>query len=101
MLDPKWEWVDTVFGIIVGAISTVIGLVGWISPKLKELKGMTHDLRSDTDVKIEAVHERVTENAQEITRLSAHREDDQRRLKTIDEKLDRILDRIPRTPWPN
>ena len=100
-MEPKWDVVDTVVGVIAGAISTIVAMVSWIGPKLVKLEEKHQELRSDMDTKVEAVHERVTENVQEITRLRAHREDDQRRLKTIDEKLDRILDRIPRTPWPN
>lgn len=101
MYDPKWDWIDTVFGIIAGAITAIISLLGWINPKLDKLEKKAHDLKDEMDAKVEAVHERVTENAQEIARLRAHREDDQRRLEGIDKKLDRILDRIPRTPWPN
>lgn len=100
-MEPKWEWVDTVFGVIVGVITAVLSMLGWISPKLAKIEERHQELRDDMDEKIEMAHARVTENAQEIARLRAHREDDQRRLKGIDEKLDRILDRIPRTPWPN
>ena len=100
-MDPKWEWIDTTFGIIVGAITAVLSLLGWINPKLAKIEEKQMAFRDDMDTRLEAVHERITENVQETTKLRAHREDDQRRLQATDDKLHKILARIPRTPWTN
>ncbi|MDH5666547.1 MAG: hypothetical protein OEY86_00870 [Nitrospira sp.] len=99
MYDSKWEWVDTVFGVIAGVMASVISMLGWLAPKFAKIEAEADALRNDMNVKVEAVHIRITGNAQEITGLRAHREDDQRRLESIDKKLDKILDRIPRDPW--
>lgn len=95
-MEPRWEWIDTILGIIGGAVSTILGMVRWLGPKFTKMEQTTQALRNDTDKKINLVHDRITEHVEEIARLRAHREDDQRRLESIDKKLDRILDRIPR-----
>lgn len=99
MYSPLWEWVDTVLGVIAGAISTIIAMVKWIAPKFVKVDEQIRKIRTDTDMKVEAVHVRITEHVEEIARLRAHREDDQRRLENIDKKLDRILERIPMSAW--
>lgn len=99
MYDQKWDIVDTVVGVIAGVIASVLSMLGWLSPRFAKIEADIDAVHDEINVKAEAVHTRVTANAQEIARLRAHREDDQRRLEKIDEKLDKILDRIPNHTW--
>lgn len=83
MEQPKWEWMDSVFGMLIGAISTIVGLTGWISRKFEVM-------RTDFDQEVVALHERVTPLAEDVAALMAHHESDRERLQSIDKKLDRI-----------
>lgn len=93
---PKWEWMDTIFGWIVGAVSTVAAMLGWFNPKITRLD-------QEFDQKIADVHERVTPLAEEVAALSAHHENDRELLRSMNAKLDGIEkylrnDRNGRTP---
>lgn len=81
--NPKWEWMDSIFGMIVGTIATILGMLGWINPKFAQVN-------RDLDEKISDVHARITINDQHIATLKAHHERDRDQLQSIDEKLDRI-----------
>lgn len=93
-MEPKWEWVDTIFGGVAGIIASILSILGWLAPKFAKLESETVLLRNDMNMKVENAHIRITDNLREITKLKAHREDDLRRLEGMDEKLDKILDRL-------
>lgn len=95
MQDHEWKIVDTIVGVIAGVVGSVLAMLGWLQPKFAKVERETDQLRESVDDRMNSLHERVTKNLGEITRLAAHREDDLRRLEGIDKKLDRILDRIP------
>lgn len=80
---PKWEWMDSLFGMILGAISAIVGLTGWINRKFEQM-------RTKHDADIVALYERVTPLAEDVSALMAHHESDRERLQSIDKKLDRI-----------
>lgn len=96
---PKWEWVDTVFGLIVGMITTVMGMLGWISPKLQKIDEQAQALRDRMAELEQSCQTRNQLSATSIVRLEAYHEANIQRLaaiegttQQIDEKLDRLLE---------
>lgn len=83
MENPKWEWMDSIFGMILGVISTVFGMLGWINPKFEGIKKEFHEQIND-------VHARITDNDKAIAELEAHHSDKMRRLESIERKIDAI-----------
>lgn len=94
MADPKWEWMDTTFGLIVGVFTTIAGMIGWINPRLTRLEDKLDKkhqaLQVEMDRKVDEVHSRVSPLAEDVAALMAHQEGDRDRLAAIDGKLDRI-----------
>lgn len=90
MEQPKWEWVDTIFGTILGVFSAVITMTGWTGRKFREV-GEAHDqLRKDMDEKISVLHERLPPLASEVAELRAHHEAKMQRLVTIEASIREI-----------
>lgn len=83
MDNPKWEWMDSIFGMIVGGITTIFGMLGWINPRFS-------NLQKELDEKIGGVHARITDNDKAIAELEAHHSDKMRRLESIERKIDGI-----------
>lgn len=94
MADPKWEWVDTIFGIIVGTFTTIVSMVGWINPRFTKMDEKHQALRVEIDRKVDEVHSRVSPLAENVAALMAHQEGDRDRLAAIDLKLGRIEEHL-------
>lgn len=88
--NPKWEWVDTIFGMMTGVFSAIGIMTGWTSRKFTVLHERHDKLRNDMDGKVDELHARVTPLAESVAGLEAHHEGFRDRLKAIDEKLGRI-----------
>ena len=82
---PKWEWMDSAFGMIVGAITSIVGLMGWINRKLETMQA-SHDHEVTT------LHERVTPLMEDVAELRAHHESKMQRLANIEASM-QVIDR--------
>ena len=98
MAEPKWEWMDTTFGLIVGVFTTVAGMIGWINPRLTKLEDKLEKkcqtLQAEMDRKVDEVHSRVSPLAEDVAALLAHQDSDRDRLAGIDAKLGRIEEHL-------
>jgi hypothetical protein len=87
---PKWEWMDTIFGGILGVFSAVATMTGWTGRKFKAVETAHADLRRDFDEKINGVHARVTPLMADVAELRAHHEAKMQRLTTIEGSIHAI-----------
>lgn len=98
MTEPRWEWVDTIFGLVIGVLTTVMGMIGWITPRLtrldEKLDKKYQALHMEMDRKVDEVHSRVSPLAEDVAALMAHQEGDRERLAAIDAKLGRIEEHL-------
>lgn len=90
MEQPKWEWVDTIFGTILGVLGAVATMTGWTGSKFTKEEEAREKLRKDMDEKIASLHERVTPLASEVAELRAHHEAKMQRLVTIEASIREI-----------
>lgn len=104
MEQPKWEWMDTIFGAVLGVFSAVATMTGWTGRRFKEVDERHGQLQKDIDHKLSVLHGRVTPLMSDVAELRAYHEAKMQRLsmiegniKAIDEKQDeqiRILYRL-------
>ena len=90
MEQPKWEWVDTIFGTILGVLGAVATMTGWTGRKFTDVHAAHEQLRKDMDGKIAVLHERVTPLASDVAELRAHHEAKMQRLTTIEGSIQAI-----------
>lgn len=67
------EWLNRIWGFIVGVVTAIAGMGAWVSNKI-----------SGVEEGVEAVRENLTEAERNIAVLQSSREEDQRRLSSID-----------------
>lgn len=89
---PKWEWMDTIFGAVLGVFGAVATMTGWTGRKFTDVHQAQDLLRKDMDQKIADLHERVTPLAEDVAELRAHHEAKMQRLVTIEGSM-REIDR--------
>jgi hypothetical protein len=93
MADPsKWDWADTLSGMLLGVVSGILSLFGWFSTKV----GTVHD-------RIDAVHDRInivtqaaSDQAASIKVLEAHHGAKLQRLDRIEGNLTAINEKQDR-----
>lgn len=90
MEQPKWEWMDTILGAVLGVFGAVATMTGWTGSKFKEEEAAREQLRKDMDAKITVLHERVTPLASDVAELRAHHEAKMQRLVTIEGSIKAI-----------
>ena len=89
---PKWEWMDTIFGGVLGVISAVVTMTGWTGRKFKSVEESQASLRKEFDDKINSVHARVTPLMADVAELRAHHEAKMQRLTTMESGM-RAIDK--------
>lgn len=74
--EPRWEWIDMIVGLVMGAISGLLGVLGWTNRQ--------HNI----------LHERINETnkaaglqASQIATLKAHHEANANFQERVDESL--------------
>lgn len=92
MEQPKWEWVDSVFGMIIGVMTAIVGMTGWTSRRFKDAEAREGKLRESIDVQLNAIHGRVTPLMEDVAELRAHHESKMQRLAHIESSI-QVIDR--------
>lgn len=87
---PKWEWLDALFGMILGVFTTIATMTGWTSRRFNKVEERHHRLRETMDAQVDDVRARMNLLNEDVAALMAHHESDRERLQSIDKKLDRI-----------
>jgi uncharacterized membrane protein YccC len=87
---PKWEWMDTIFGTVLGVFSAVATMTGWTGRRFKDVDEAHGKLRRDLDDKITVLHGRVTPLMADVAELRAHHEAKMQRLTTIERSIQAI-----------
>lgn len=90
MEQPKWEWMDSIFGGILGVFSAVATMTGWTGRKFKTVDESHAAMRKEFDDKINGVHARVTPLMADVAELRAHHEAKMQRLTTIEGSIRQI-----------
>jgi hypothetical protein len=88
----KWEWMDSVFGMILGVLSAIIGMTGWTSRKFKDVEARDGKLRETIDQRLGDLHGRVTPLMEDVAELRAHHESKMQRLAHIESSI-QVIDR--------
>lgn len=84
---PRWEWMDTIFGAVLGVISAVATMTGWTGRKFKEVEEAQDKMEQAFDHKISSLHARVTPLLADVAELRAHHEAKMQRLATIETSI--------------
>lgn len=90
MEQPKWEWMDTIFGAVLGVFSAVATMTGWTGRRFKEVDERHGQLQKDLDHKLAVLHGRVTPLMSDVAELRAHHEAKMQRLTTIEGSIQAI-----------
>lgn len=66
MADPTsppaiWQWLDSIWGFGAGVLAGVLGVMGWVSPKLKEMRMLISTVEASTNAKIAHVDDHAHE----------------------------------------
>ena len=89
---PKWEWIDSVFGMVVGVMTAIVGMTGWTSRRFKDAEVREGQLRESIDLRMNAIHGRVTPLMEDVAELRAHHESKMQRLAHIESSI-QVIDR--------
>jgi hypothetical protein len=89
---PKWEWIDSVFGMVIGVMTAIVGMTGWTSRRFKDAEVREVKLRESIDVQLNAIHGRVTPLMEDVAELRAHHESKMQRLAHIESSI-QVIDR--------
>lgn len=90
MEQPKWEWMDTILGAVLGVFSAVATMTRWTGRRFKEVDEAHGKLRQDFDAKLNVLHGRVTPLMADVAELRAHHEAKMQRLVTIESSIREI-----------
>ncbi len=90
MEQPKWEWMDTILGAVLGVFSAVATMTGWTGRRFKEVDEAHGQLRKDIDAKLNVLHGRVTPLMADVAELRTHHEAKMQRLATIEQSIQAI-----------
>jgi hypothetical protein len=109
MADPNapeiWSWLDSLWGFGVGIVAAVLGMLGWVNPKLRIHKQLIEDnaktAHHENDALAGEVHGRITsieklivalqENNREYMRLYTGVKDELKSLSVTTAEQTKIL----------
>lgn len=90
MEQPKWEWMDTILGAVLGVFGAVATMTGWTGRRFKDVDEAHGKLQKDFEEKIAVLHGRVTPLMSDVAELRAHHEAKMQRLTTIEGSIKAI-----------
>lgn len=90
MEQPKWEWMDTILGAVLGVFGAVATMTGWTGSKFEKVNQAHAKLKDEMDEKLAVLHGRVTPLMSDVAELRAHHEAKMQRLTTIEGSIKAI-----------
>lgn len=90
MEQPKWEWMDTILGAVLGVFGAVATMTGWTGSKFEKVNREHAKLKDSIEEKLALLHGRVTPLMSDVAELRAHHEAKMQRLTTIEGSIKAI-----------
>ena len=80
MTEPRWEWVDAVFGAVAGFVTGLLSLLVWVNNQIQLLHGRINQAN-------ETVRKNQSEQAVQIATLTTQQEANQQFQQRVDAAL--------------